>query len=728
MKKTIWRIVLFIIIFTCLMFSNNVICGASNVYVESDQYLISETQSYIGRILPRTSVEQFKSGFNVDEDTVHIYKDSSLQEEVKTGYVATNMIVKFDNVEKQYVTSVVGDFNSDGLSNQIEITQLIKHIIGLQGSELTGIKLLCADINNDDKVNQIDLTVLINYVVYGRLNIGKIQKPKSPMIEVISGQISNAGWYITLPTIKITETEKENVEKTTYTIDGHTYVEETDIQDDGIIEFKEDGVYKIRSYTYSKKGQRSDATIITIKIRAGEISESNIGLEMRLNDKNGNIYEDNTWTNQNVYIKPIETKESIDGELELSLNLTYTVKGDTVITDETTGEMVISNEGISTVVLTATDETGKTRTKEFTIKIDKTRPENSNLNIETLKLSNGYYNKDVEILIEHGNDNLSGINKVTYELSGMQIQEETEIADNGQIVINRDGDIKVLVKTYDNAGNINEIEQTIKRDATIPTNLNVNITEKTGTGFKITAKATDATSGIAKYGFYIDGSLYEEIRSSDETVSCIATNQSSASHIVEVRVTDNAENTATTQVQMDMEMIEVNQIEYVEFVVNNISQTNSSDNAISEDEFIISDNGISDGTKYIQVENKDNGATLQASGYIRLVRKDGIVINDLKYFPDNLVFMIGLYINGSGTTWKHSSNAGMFDEVVTNEDWDENNTINRSINITGKKNSNNTFVLKDEKESGVKTYSRLVIQEIKENDTKIPFKIVKELV
>ena len=213
---------------------SNSISLASGGDIVSSTYLISDTYSYIGRILPRTTVEQFKLGFNVSGENIHIYKDSDETKEISQGYLGSNMNVKFDGVYKVYTISVVGDFNGDGLSNQIEIQHLIKHIVNPDKFALKDIALISADVNNDGNVNQIDLTQLINYVVFGRLNIGEINRPKSPKIEVISGEREgNNGPYTTDVIVKITPQETQNVDKTTYIISGSIQTEETEIPENG---------------------------------------------------------------------------------------------------------------------------------------------------------------------------------------------------------------------------------------------------------------------------------------------------------------------------------------------------------------------------------------------------------------------------------------------------------------------------------------------------------------
>ena len=85
MKKVVFTILvlnIILVLFLCTgivnAVNNNVATENSTstnleggVDILSDTYLISETNAYIGRILPRTTVEQFKLGFNVPGENIH---------------------------------------------------------------------------------------------------------------------------------------------------------------------------------------------------------------------------------------------------------------------------------------------------------------------------------------------------------------------------------------------------------------------------------------------------------------------------------------------------------------------------------------------------------------------------------------------------------------------------------------------------------------------------------
>jgi len=882
------------------------------IEITSEKYLISELYSYIGRILPRTTVEQFKMTFNIASENIHIYKDATLKQEIQEGYIATNMVVKFNGVEKEYTVVVVGDFDGDGNTNQIEIQHLIKHILQLKGHELTGIKLLCADINKDGNVNQIDLNLLINYVVFGRLNVGEIRMPKSPLIQVATGKLADNGWYTTNVKIRITEMETEDKEKTTYKIDGPIQVEETTIPENEDIELKEDGIYKITSYTYSKDGVRSlstskiikidktnsevstltmklnntegaiyitntwtnqnvyieakeiegskveyevegatiierteaepivisnegistvtlyttnnigneiakeytikidktapqapnveitegekkdeqsewytenvsfkidggednlsgveevsyeidgletkipDGTIgvdaidgvktikcytydqagnksiakeITIKKWAKEIPDLNINLEMRLNNEEGEIYTTGRWTNQNVYIKAVTGVEQIDEQTPINIYTTYTVIGNTTVANPTTEATIIENEGQSTVIVNATDEIGRTKTKEFIVNIDKTLPENSTITVEGTKLDSEYYNTDVGVTVAYGEDNLSGIQQATYVLEGAQTQTETAIQNEGKIIISEDGTTKVIIKTYDIAGNVNQMEQIIKRDTQAPENITIAASEITGTSYKLTATAQDLVSGIQKYDFYVDGNRYATIETGEPQASIDVTKQTSGIHNAYVIVTDNAENSnQSSRINVETAKLEAKEIDYMDFVITRFNSENNIDELdIDSVQGIVSDTSLTDESKYIQLAITQNGTMSVIEGKMQIVRKDGVVVDNTAYFPEEMIIETAHYSNGSGSTWNHMSIAEILGTKIYDGETNK-TTPSKTVSIRVKDtigNANN-FKVTEKKIEGVNTYTRFTIKNVRIGTEKLQFKI-----
>lgn len=138
----------------------------SKIGNESVNYI----EEIVGRVLPDTTIKEFKDKFYASPSNIHVYAQSNLAKEINLGYVGSNMIVKFDGLTNEFAITVLGDITGDGKANQVELKRLINHIINLKGYELSKREQQSMDINIDGKVNQMDLKLLINYILYKRFD------------------------------------------------------------------------------------------------------------------------------------------------------------------------------------------------------------------------------------------------------------------------------------------------------------------------------------------------------------------------------------------------------------------------------------------------------------------------------------------------------------------------------------------------------------------------------
>ena len=93
------------------------------------------------------------------------------------------MKIRFDNIENEYTACVIGDINSDGEISQYEISKAIKHVVGLEAHQLSGINATAIDVDGDGEITQKDVSILIKYVVYGKLDIDGKKTPTAPIIK-----------------------------------------------------------------------------------------------------------------------------------------------------------------------------------------------------------------------------------------------------------------------------------------------------------------------------------------------------------------------------------------------------------------------------------------------------------------------------------------------------------------------------------------------------------------
>ncbi len=632
MKKVILEIILLLNIVLLIFMNFGMVKAAEDSY------------SYISRILPRTSVVDFIKKFNISSDKIHIYK-SGTNQEVKRGYIATDMDIKFDGVEKTYKASVIGDLNGDGIANQIELQHLIKHIVIPNKSTISGIKLLSADINGDGSINQIDLTILINYIVFGRLNVEEMTLPQ--------------------------ETETE-------------------------------------------------------------IKDEDIGIIMKLNDKNGEEYESGVWTNQSVYIEAIKTTEVVEGT-EIEIETTYTITGTVSALIPSKAPLILKNSGEYIINATATDTLGRSKTKTFDIKIDKENPSPATIQIDEEITPSGYYNLAPNITVIGGKDQLSGIEKITYQLSGDEEIEETVIEDNQKIQIQNEGTVNIKIKTYDNVGNISETTETLRIDKTKPENLQLKANNITSKSFDLQANAEDNLSGIQKYEFFVDDKIIKTEPTAETSVNISVLDQETGKHIVKMLVTDNAENVSELEIEVKNTRLEESDVDHVVFEIKNVNVTNGEQEDIDT---IISNRSISIESKFIQLSTKadsEEGIKAELQGIVKIIRKDGLAVSDVDYFPENLLIEAKYIAGGSGISWASQSTLEVLGiEVYNGEKQTEIEEQTKQISmqdIIGNNLTQNDFTITETKKQGVSTFSRLIISKVSmgEGKEEVPFALVNSI-
>ncbi len=998
---------------------NNVMNEESkpNKNITSETYIVSKENLIISRILPNTTIKEFKGKFNSREDAVHVYNKEGKQEQ-KDGYIGTGMQIKFDESKDAYIASVIGDITGNGKIEQIEVNKAIKHVIGLEKHQIKGAEAVSTDVSGDGIIDQKDVSILIKYVVTGRLDIGELLKPASPIINVTSGTEGKNEWYTSNVTVEIKKPEQSAIPIINMIVEvtGTRNQEATSIPNGSTINIEEEGIYQIKTYTVSAVGVKSLETTKTIKIdktapTSAELigkyknedgkeyefnttSFQNIYLETtkgtdeisgiesvtieatgdnivpagtkapvilqndgttevkvtttnkaglkaektytimidkviknpgrvitKLNNSEGENYIRDTWTNQNVYVEvepgaegiktsyqvegantvqktsnpTILTKEGIstitvfnedaygnvskstitvkidkqapkkptitvtgtkqnensdwyiydpsavftveeentgskidhieyelkdiindtvqkgninnggnivvirEGRYELkatSVDIAGNKSESTVIainvdkTDPTAGTMILkknnqdgenyandtwtnqdvyikpengtdalsghsttvyqvsgtvntekitepsklTKEGIYTITVTTTDVSGRVATREYTVKIDKNAPEMPTYEImqgNKEQEGNEWYNGNVTLKVLQGTTDLggSGIARTTYKIEGHINTEEVNIADQGTINITEDGIYNITTYNYDVAGNKSEGNLiTIKLDKTAPQNLQLNTDDKTGTDINAVISATENASGIVLYQVYVDGELYRELQTGEQQVNCNITGRSSGRHTILVKVKDLAGNENQVSKEVNMGRLVASDIECIEFMINDFTKTKNGANVATGSEYIVSDTSVSETAKYIQVSTTDNQTIGELTGNIRVIRKDGSIVDSFEYYPQELAIAIAQYSDGSGSTWSHEASINMANTELNNIGKAEGTTTNGSIAIKDKQNSDNRFFVKDKKLSGTKTYTRLIIREITSNGVKIPFKITSNVI
>ena len=178
---------------------------------------------YITRVRPLTEYSVFKG---IAEETlkdnlgnsyeIRVYTNAEKEEEVTKGYITSGMVVECIRGEETegYTVRVVGDLTGNGDCNVTELTQIIRHIVGLERINEEG-KELSADFNGDNQINVTDVSMCINYIVYGTMEKDK-EAPLNPEIKVEGEGNKETGWYRSEIEVEIDNKEREEgeIEKT----------------------------------------------------------------------------------------------------------------------------------------------------------------------------------------------------------------------------------------------------------------------------------------------------------------------------------------------------------------------------------------------------------------------------------------------------------------------------------------------------------------------------------
>ena len=564
MKKKIIAGIIFILLIT----SSMLVQAATSL--TSDVFLVSDLNKTISRIPPKVSITDFKNQFSQKAENIHIYTDEKKTKEVTEGYVATNMVFTYEGSKDIYHISVIGDLNSDGIANQIELNRIIKCVIGMKGYELEGLNKLSGDITGDGVIDQRDVSALIKYIVFGTLDVGDILKPVAPSIEVIKGESNTENYYLSDVTVKITENTSTGVEnlKTMYQVSGAETVPETEVKSGTTLTFTKEGTYTITAYTYSKEGTKSSVTTVTFTInktapKAGD-------LIAKLNNESGKDYVQGSYTNQNVYIA-LKTPEK-------GLEVSYEVTGSNVVEKGRKEPIVLTKEGTSTVIITTKNEAGNVTTSKFIVNIDKRAPAKPTLKIEGEKLlkDSQWYTGDVTITITAGKDvGIAGAEQVSYVVSGDAQIAESTLKTGESMTLQNEGTYTVRTYTIDKAGNKSDAETVvIKIDKTNPTvgSLEMKLNNKEGNSYTnnswtnqsvwmaISDNGKDNQSGVLKTTYSITGPKETKDTNKETTI------EEQGTYTVTVTTMDNAGRTSnkTYTVKIDKQAPEKTQVQVVE--------------------------------------------------------------------------------------------------------------------------------------------------------------------
>ena len=221
---------------------------------ESTKYLV--TDEIISNVAPNTKYSTFKE--NIEEGT-------NIAELTDEDLVKTGMTAVYSQNNRSFDISVFGDTSGDGLLNQVDLTQTIRHLVNAEGWSLEEIsggvahnaRMRSADMNYSKEIDVEDKNKMINYIVFDELNMREYPLVTSAEVAVAEGRLAPAGdRYDTDVKVKVEEKNASGI-RTVYKKLGTVNSEYEEVNNESKIKeitINEDGVYRIIAYTYGPDG------------------------------------------------------------------------------------------------------------------------------------------------------------------------------------------------------------------------------------------------------------------------------------------------------------------------------------------------------------------------------------------------------------------------------------------------------------------------------------------
>lgn len=724
-RKGVRILAIFILICINISIFSRVNADTINVALESEEYAISQKSLTISRIIPKTDIEEFKQQFNLEKEKVHVYAKNGTTE-MKNGVIGTGMKIRFDNIENEYTACVIGDINSDGEISQYEISKAIKHVVGLEAHQLSGINATAIDVDGDGEITQKDVSILIKYVVYGKLDIDGKKTPTAPIISVLSGKQGKNNWYTSGVELQINKPEKSpvKIEYMVLEITGTENIQETQIDDDKKITIQQDGTYEVKAYSVSVIGTKSEIATLTVKIN--KTSPINAEIVATLGSEDGTEYIFGETAKQNIYVKERD---------KIGNKVTIEAQGANELKAGTSLPIVLENEGKTKLIVSTENEAGLVTKREYTAIIDKQIKRPGSL---TLKLndangneykSNTWTNQNVYMEVAQGGQNIV----TTFKVDGtVSIEERSE-----PLTVTQEGLYTITVINRDDVGNESQSSLRVKIDKTAPVAPVLQIVKgekdnednewyKGDVNLKIIESTEDECgSGVSHATYEVSGTVnVPETRTNGQEMSIV----NEGIYTITIYEYDVAGNANIETIQVNMGRLNTSEIDHIEFEINSFTRTNNGSTVANGADFLISDTSLSDASKFIQVNSATTNVKGTITGNIKLVRKDGEVVNALEYFPQGLQIEVSQYSNGSGTVWQHNANINMLNSTNSNQGKEEGQSYSSTVDVSNKQNNDNKFEISDEKQKGTKTYTRFIIKSVTLNDKNIPFRITSNVI
>ncbi|WAA09723.1 OmpL47-type beta-barrel domain-containing protein [Fervidibacillus albus] len=262
---------------------------------------------------------------------------------------------------------------------------------------------------------------------------------------------------------------------------------------DNPISFSSNGTFTLIARATDQAGNTAVTEPSVIKVN---LSGPTVEAPMVFSD-DGYTYTNGDWTNRNVEVTIVTSHES---EGVSVTSVMYSLDRGLTWKPYIDGEsLLFEAEGIHSLLIEAQDSTGNRTTLERTIKIDKTKPTEPEIQTS----ATGWTNKSVTVTLTAGEDEGSGIDRIEYRIG----EDGTWETYTSPFEVEEEGETTVYARTIDAAGNISEIVQaTIKIDKTKPTEpeIQTNATGWTNKSVTVTLiGGEDSGSGIGRIEYRV---------------------------------------------------------------------------------------------------------------------------------------------------------------------------------------------------------------------------------
>ncbi|WP_165445109.1 OmpL47-type beta-barrel domain-containing protein [Gracilibacillus phocaeensis] len=250
--------------------------------------------------------------------------------------------------------------------------------------------------------------------------------------------------------VEVTIEAEENVVTIEYQLDG-TEEEGWSAYEEAFPITKE-GKTTIYARAMDEAGNSSDIVKATVKI---DQSNPDITIDMTQGNKEKD-YENNTWTNQTVYLF-MEATDPIIKEWAITVN-----EEELDNVDGFTHAFSIAEAGTYTITLTAVDQAGNQAEETRTIRVDQTPPSDPSIRLSEEGWTNA---EEITTSITAGEDQESGVDQTQY-----RIGEGEWLTYDQPLSTTEAGETKIEARTIDKAGNVSDITDAIVQIKRSPPN------------------------------------------------------------------------------------------------------------------------------------------------------------------------------------------------------------------------------------------------------------------